>query len=348
MLNIVNINKNFGRFSLKNINLKINDGEYFVILGSSGAGKTVLLEIIAGLISPSDGNIFINDTLIDKFPPEKRGIGLVYQDYNLFPAMNVRENIEFGLKIKKISKKEIERKIKEVSMLLQIGEILESDPSKLSGGEKQRAAIARALVLEPKIMLFDEPLSSLDSPLRESLRKELKKIHLLAKSIFIHVTHDFEEAVFLAEHMALMKEGEILQYGKPEDIMLRPANAFVAGFVGIKNIFNGTLESDISGLKVFRSDKLRLFVESELNGECSVSIPAEDVLLSNDKISSSARNSLEGTIINIAPRGRLKEIIVDIGKDIAVLVTGKSMAELKMTIGKKIWVTLKTSSIHVF
>ncbi|MFH1874516.1 MAG: tungstate ABC transporter ATP-binding protein WtpC [Pseudomonadota bacterium] len=348
MLKLIDINKNLEQFSLKNIDLEISENEYFVILGPSGAGKTVLLEIMAGLYQPTKGEIFAEDQNITNLPPEKRNIGLVYQDYALFPNMNVITNIGFGLKIKKTPKIQIQNKVKNISKLLEIENILERNVQTLSGGEAQRVALARALVLNPKIVLLDEPLSALDAPLREKLRKELKRIRAAFGTTFVQVTHDFEEAVFLADRLAVMKDGEIVQVGKTQEIMLKPANSFIAEFVGVKNIFQGQVKNDSNGLKWFESNGLRIQINTELEGSCYISLPAEEIILSKEKITSSARNCLNGKIVEILPRGRLREVIVDVGQNLATLLTPRSIEEMNLAVGEKIWATFKTSAVHVF
>ncbi|MFH1829186.1 MAG: ABC transporter ATP-binding protein [Pseudomonadota bacterium] len=348
MLKLVNINKRFDRFSLKSVDLEIGENEFFVILGPSGAGKTVLLEVIAGLLHPDDGDIVLQNHSVVKLPPEQRNIGLVYQDNALFPFLNAWENIAFGLRIAKLHKDSISHKVGEISDLLKIEGILDRSVHNLSGGEKQRIALARALVMEPKMVLLDEPLSSLDAPLRERLRKELKRIHSLTNTTFIHVTHDFEEAVFLADRIAVMREGKVVQVGSPDEIMRRPVDDFVAEFVGVKNIFQGNLSSDHNGLKRFENKYLKLQVSTHLDGACNISIPAEDILLSKEKLASSARNCLKGTVVEIMPRGRLKEVIVNVGEKIVALITERSLHEMELSEGAKVWVTFKTSAVHVF
>ena len=348
MLKLVDIRKDVGLFSLSRVNLAVAENEYFVVLGPSGAGKTLLLELIAGLRKPTSGDILFEDKSVLGLPPELRRVGLVYQDYALFPNMNVWENISFGLRIRNVSKEAIAKKVLEISELLQIRDVLERSPQHLSGGEKQRVALARALVLEPGIVLLDEPLSSLDAPLRERLRKELKRLHSLTKTTFIQVTHDFEEAVFLADRIAVMREGKIIQVGSVEEIMCRPADDFVADFVGVKNIFQGALTQDGDGLKWFTCGDLRIQVQTLLRDECQVSIPAEDVLLSNERLASSARNSIRGTVVEILPRGRLKEVVVDVGEKMVALVTQQSIAEMGLAEGSEVWVTFKTSAVHAF
>jgi len=348
MLKLTDICKRFDRFELRSINLDVAENEFFVVLGPSGAGKTLLLELIAGLRTPTHGEIVLDGEPVAELPPERRKVGLVYQDYALFPNMNVWDNISFGLKIRRNPKERIAKKVLEISELLQIKDILERLPVHLSGGEKQRVALARALVVEPSIILLDEPLSSLDPPLRERLQKELKRIHSLTRTTFIQVTHDFEEAVFLADRIAIMREGEIVQVGRADEVMCRPSDDFVADFVGVKNIFQGRLVEDGDGLKWFECGDLRIQVQTKMRDSCQISIPAEDILLSSEKLSSSARNSIRGTVVDILPRGRLKEVVVDVGQRMVALVTQRSLEEMGLAVGGGVWVTFKTSAVHAF
>lgn len=211
MLEIKNIRLELGKFTLNDLELEINLGEYFVILGPSGSGKTVLLETIAGLYTPDKGDILYNKEDIVCLAPEKRDIGFVYQNYELFPHMTVKDNITFGLKIRGTKKNDISKKLKRLVSILKIEHLLERYPKKLSGGEKQRVALARALIISPRILLLDEPLSALDVMIKSELQKEIKNIHNEFKPTIIHVTHDIEEAIFLADRIGIMKDGNILE-----------------------------------------------------------------------------------------------------------------------------------------
>ncbi len=218
MLEIKDIKLKLGRFALNNIDLKINIGEYFVILGPSGAGKTVLLETIAGLYTPDKGYILYNKDDMVLLPPEKRDIGFVYQDYELFPHMTVEDNIIFGLKIRKMDKSIIAEKLYKLVSMLKIEHLLKRYPSKLSGGEKQRVALARAIIISPKILLLDEPLSALDIMIKPTLQQEIKNIHKEFVPTIIHVTHDIGEAIFLADRIGIMNDGNLLKVFEREEI----------------------------------------------------------------------------------------------------------------------------------
>jgi len=236
MLKVEHLHKKLGDFQLRDVNLEINDGEYFVILGPSGAGKSVILDIIAGLIKPDSGGIIYNGRDYNKVPPENREVGFIYQDYLLFPHLNVKENIIFGLKNRKFSKKDIDSKLMDMCRMFSIDHLLYRKPNNLSGGEQQRVAIARALITSPKLVLLDEPLSALDTCTKKRFINILKKLNKETGDIFIHITHDFNEAKYLADKIAVIKEGTVVQIGKPEDIFENPNSKFVAEFVGIEDI----------------------------------------------------------------------------------------------------------------
>ena len=217
---------------LKGLNLEIADGEFLVLLGASGCGKSTLLNCVAGLLEPDDGSVFIGGRNVTWDEPSKRGIGMVFQSYALYPQMTVRGNMSFGLRNAGAPKAEVAARVERAARTLRIENLLERKPAALSGGQRQRAAIGRALVREAEVFLFDEPLSNLDAKLRRDLRVEIKRLHRALKSTMIYVTHDQVEAMTLADRVAVMRDGEILQIGAPGEIYARPDNVFVASFVG--------------------------------------------------------------------------------------------------------------------
>ena len=243
-LKIEDLSKNFGSTEvLKKINLEIDEGNFLVLLGPSGCGKSTLLNIIAGLETINEGNVYIDDYNVSKVEPKDRNIAMVFQSYALYPSMNVRENMIFGLKQAKTSKEKIEEQLKKVSSFLQVDELLNRKPSQLSGGQRQRVAIGRALVREPRIFLFDEPLSNLDAKLRVEMRREIKKLHQTLKTTVVYVTHDQTEAMSLGTNIAIMNHGVIQQNDTPENIYNKPNNTFVADFIGSPsmNLIQGKL-----------------------------------------------------------------------------------------------------------
>jgi len=258
-LKINNINKSFGDTEvLKGINLDIKDGEFLVLLGPSGCGKSTLLNTIAGLEKSNSGEILIDDHVVNNMEPSDRDIALVFQSYALYPAMSVKKNITFGLEQRKTSKEKIAEALANVSNLLQINELLDRKPSQLSGGQRQRVAMGRALVRDPKVFLFDEPLSNLDAKLRVEMRREIKKLHKRLKTTIVYVTHDQTEAMSLGTNIAIMNHGVIQQCDTPKNIYNKPNNAFVAGFIGSPsmNLIQGNLLSanfipkDSSNIKI--------------------------------------------------------------------------------------------------
>ena len=234
-LELRNVNKSYGKGlpdTLKNIELKIDDGEFLILVGPSGCGKSTLMNCIAGLETISGGAILVDDADISGMSPKDRDIAMVFQSYALYPTMSVRDNIAFGLKIRKMSAAAIDEEVARVSKLLQIEHLLGRKPGQLSGGQQQRVAMGRALARRPKIYLFDEPLSNLDAKLRVEMRTEMKLMHQRLKTTTVYVTHDQIEAMTLGDKVAVMKDGIIQQFGTPRQIYNDPANLFVASFIG--------------------------------------------------------------------------------------------------------------------
>lgn len=233
-LSIKNIRKTYanGVEVLKGIDLEIADGEFLILVGGSGCGKSTLLNMIAGLETVSEGDIAIGGRRVNDLPPKDRDIAMVFQSYALYPSMSVRENIAFGLSLRKVPKLEQEATIARVAKLLQIEALLDRRPAQLSGGQRQRVAMGRALAREPQLFLFDEPLSNLDAKLRVEMRSEIKLLHKRLGITTVYVTHDQIEAMTLGDKIAVMKDGVVQQFGTPEEIYERPSNTFVAGFMG--------------------------------------------------------------------------------------------------------------------
>ena len=232
-LTIKNLYKSFGQIqAVKNFSLEIKDGEFVVFVGPSGCGKTTILRMIAGLEELTQGEIYIDDTLVNNVEPRDRAIAMVFQNYALYPHLSVRKNIEFALKIRGHTKDEIEQRVKKVTDLLHIGHLLDRKPKELSGGQRQRVAMGRALARKPKVFLFDEPLSNLDADLRVKIRTEISKLHNDLKITTIYVTHDQIEAMTLANRIVVINDGIIQQIGEPMEVYQNPHNSFVCGFIG--------------------------------------------------------------------------------------------------------------------
>ena len=260
-LKINDINKNFGSTEvLKGINLDINDGDFLVLLGPSGCGKSTLLNTIAGLETSNSGDILIDDYRVNDMEPSDRDIALVFQSYALYPAMTVKKNVTFGLEQRKTPKDKIEESLNRVSSLLKINELLERKPSQLSGGQRQRVAMGRALVRDPKVFLFDEPLSNLDAKLRVEMRREIKKLHQNLKTTVVYVTNDQTEAMSLGTNIAIMNHGVIQQCDTPKNIYNTPSNIFVADFIGSPsmNLIKGKLINQNGELFFSSNDQTKI------------------------------------------------------------------------------------------
>jgi ABC-type Fe3+/spermidine/putrescine transport system ATPase subunit len=242
LLRLENICVSLGEFRLREISLHVKPGTYLALLGPTGTGKTVLLETIAGVHHPSRGHIHIRGQDVTRLAPEKRHLGIVYQDYALFPHLTVFENIAFGLRRKGSPKPKIKQAVEEMAAFLEIGPLLKRRPNRLSGGERQRTALARALVMEPYVLLLDEPLSALDRATSSRIQNELKRIHRQLGVTIIHITHNVTEAFFLADRLAVMKDGQILQEGPPDEVCRRPQSHSVAELMGIENLIAATVE----------------------------------------------------------------------------------------------------------
>jgi len=234
-----------GVYGVKNLNFKIKEGEFFVVVGPSGSGKTTFLRLIAGLERPTSGKILFGDEDITHKNPRERKVAIVFQEYAIYPHLSVYENIAFPLRIRKYSKDYIDRKVREVAKILEIENLLFRKPDTLSGGQRQRVALGRAIVKDAEIFLFDEPLSNLDAKLRISMRIELKELHKRIKKTFIYVTHDQSEAMSMADTICVLKDGEVVQFGRPDEIYNRPKNLFTAKFFGVPqmNILKGKVKN---------------------------------------------------------------------------------------------------------
>ena len=231
-----------GRAALADLDLTVTGGEFVALLGPSGCGKSTALNCVAGLLPLTGGSIWLDDRRIDTVPPERRGFGMVFQNYALFPHLTVRNNVAFGLKMRRAPRAEVRRRVDEALRLVQLTELADRHPGQLSGGQQQRVAIARAIVLEPPLVLMDEPLSNLDAKLRLEMRTEIRRLHQDLHLTTVYVTHDQEEALSLADRLVLLRDGRVQQIGTPEEVYTRPANAFVAGFMGYRNLLALTVQ----------------------------------------------------------------------------------------------------------
>jgi molybdopterin-binding protein len=346
LLELRDISVKLGNFSLKSVNMLVDDGDYFILLGVSGAGKSMVLETVAGLVRPDAGSVFLNNRDITHEKIQKRRVGLVFQDHAVFPHMTVKENIAYSLHGRKLNLSEKKNKIDEIARQTGISEMLGRKPSSLSGGELQRVALARTLIQEPAILLLDEPLASMDTQLRSGLRGLLRKLNRNGQTI-LHVTHDYEEALSLASRISVIHDGEILQTGTPLEVFQQPKSGFVAHFTGAKNFFRVKILKRSDFTVALVNDKVSIHLPGQLEEDQGyIIIQEEDVILSVNRIESSAVNNFEGLVRDIIPTRNGVEVLVDIGIMIYAVITRESMNHLQITEGNTLWISFKASAIR--
>ena len=292
LLELKNIKKSFtpGEDVLDDICLTVARGEFVTLLGSSGCGKTTTLRIVAGLEQTDSGSVWINGQDVTKLPPDKRDVNTVFQNYALFPHMNVAENIGYGLKLRKVPRGEIKKKVAQMLELVQLEGYEKRKPSELSGGQKQRVAIARALVNNPKVLLLDEPLGALDLQLRRAMQIELKHLQKKLGITFIYITHDQEEAINMSDRIAVMRDGRIEQIGTPDEIYNHPKTSYVATFVGNANILHGVAESIQGENAIVKIGNDRVIVKLETSQQDTGDTRAKQYLAAGEKVTLAVRS----------------------------------------------------------
>lgn len=351
MIRIRHLTVQQGNFTLSIPHLDITKGTYFVILGHTGSGKTVLLETIAGLRLLKAGEVWINGENVTLRAPETRKVGYVPQDYVLFPFLNVYENIAFGLKAVNCPCLKVDERVKRYSQLLGISHLLTRGVGVLSGGEKQRVALARALVLSPKVLLLDEPLSNLDLQTGKHLRLELRRIHQELKVTIIHVTHNQSEAEEIADQIAVMSHGKIEQVGRPEDIFFSPGNAAVSDFIGKPNILNcdtckivghGLVEVECGGLHI-------IVPHDEDSPVTRIAIFPRDIYISDMPFPGPSTNRFRGVLTEIKQRVDDVEIVLKVdGQILRSEAPISVLNDMELVIGKEIYLMLKLRRIKIY
>ena len=350
------ISKKFGsQIILKDLTLEIKAGEFHVLLGPSGEGKTTILKIIAGLISPDKGQVIFNNIVMNKIPPQKRKIGFLFQDFALFPHLNVYENIAFPLKTRGIRKTKIKKLVDKYLTLFKLNKHKYKYPHQLSGGEKQKVALARALIFSPKVLLLDEPLSHLDAWQRDELRKELKQIQTSTKITTIYVTHDQSDAIELADKISIIHKGRIEQTGKIEEIFYHPKSKFIASFIGIKNIFKGKVlkYNHKNIVKIYEkclTKELNLIINTynsfEKGQKVYLCIHPENVLIEKQ---AKDENCFRGHIRELINQGPIICAILDInGLKVYSFITKEKQNELKLEKNRSIWVYLPKEHLIIY
>jgi ABC-type sugar transport system ATPase subunit len=349
---VKNLRKVFGDLeAVKGISFNVDEKETLCLLGPSGCGKTTTLRCIAGLEIPTSGEIYINSTLINDLPPQKRGIGLVFQDYAVFPHMTVYDNLAFGLQVRKMEKSKIDSKVKEIARLLDLENVLQRYAKRLSLSEIQRVAIGRAIAVDPEILLLDEPLSNLDARTRERMRTELKEIQMKVGITSVYVTHDQLEAMTLADRIAVMNNGLIEQIGKPSEIYDNPKTLFVARFIGTPSINfidcsfiekNGKAIIDANEFYLDVSDISSIIKEKSTTSELILGCRSEDINIETKKTSP---DSIEVEVKFIENLGA--KSIYHLGiREKRILVKTYIIPGIK--IGSKAWILFNKDKIHLF
>jgi molybdopterin-binding protein len=340
------LSRRWGDFSIRNVSLSIEPGEYYCVLGPTGAGKTLLLELLAGFNRPDDGIIRFDGKDVTDLPPERRDVGFVYQQFMLFPHLNVFDNIAFGMHIRRIPRDEIKERVFKLAGQLGITGILDRDVTSLSGGEQQRISLARALLLRPQLLLLDEPTSSVDPPMREELMDILRQIHRETGVTVIHVTHNRQEAIALANRVTVMNQGAVAQSGKTDEVFRHPESEFVARFLGSENLYRGSAVVD-GELTVISVGSTELYAAGKMTGDVVATIRPEDIILAGKRTTTSARNVLEGRVTELADRGTLVRVTLDCGIPLVVLVTHRSYEDMGLTVGGSVYAYVKAQAIHV-
>ncbi|MBR8701431.1 Spermidine/putrescine import ATP-binding protein PotA [Fusobacterium sp. DD29] len=329
--------------AVTNLNLDIKPGEFICLLGPSGCGKTTILRMLAGFEVPTDGHIYIGDENVEKITPDKRDTAMVFQNYALFPHMNVYDNIAYGLKLQKLDKKEIDERVSKILKLMNMEGFAQRVPSQMSGGQQQRVSLARALVMEPGVLLFDEPLSNLDAKLRLHMRDEIRKIQQEVFITSIYVTHDQAEAMGLADRVIIMKDGKMEQAGSPIEIYQHPVNEFVANFIGRANIFNGKLIEkndfscviDINGVTYDIEQK----VAHNVGDNIKIVVRPESIIV--------GENDFKGKVTKSMFMGAYHEYEITFGDMTVEISVSNPKGKKNYKLGDELTFSLDKNSIHI-
>ncbi|MEM4265222.1 MAG: ATP-binding cassette domain-containing protein [Thermoplasmata archaeon] len=347
MLEVSDLSYDAGSLELREVSFGVARGETLVVLGPTGAGKTVLLELIAGFRTPRSGSILMDGREITDLPPEKRKIGMLYQDYLLFPHLDVFENIAYGLRSRGMRMDELRKKVDDISSRLAIGHLLNRKVRRLSGGEQQRVSLARALVTDPSILLLDEPFSAVDPETKENLMRQLSSALASWDIPVIYVTHDQIEAAEIADTLAVLSNGRIVQIGAPGEVFSSPKSEFVARFLGSMNIYKGRARKS-DGSTIVRISDVSIFSSTDIEGDVHVTIRPEDIIISRKAVESSARNSFWGKVVKISEKGPIIFVTSDFGIEMTASITRQSFIDLDIGIGDDVCFTFKATNVNLF
>jgi molybdate/tungstate transport system ATP-binding protein len=339
MLILKNISKKLGGFQMSDISLEISEGCYYVLLGRSGSGKTQLLELIAGLNNPDSGKVWLDDKDITEQRIQSRSIGLVFQDYAIFPNMTVFGNIAYSLNNGKTDRPTVNEKVKNIARELNISHLLDRDTHFLSGGELQRVALARTLITSPRLLLLDEPMASIDASLKDDIKRLFRRLNKQGLTI-IHVTHDYREAVSLASRVGVIHNGKIIQEGKPDEVFRNPVNKFVARFSGIRNFFRVEFRKDNGKWKAVSEDKLVFnLAENDYPHEGLLLLRSDDITISLEKPTTNSCNCFKGIVKEILPSEYGMELTVDAGEIFYVDISADTYKRQPVCESSQVWIT---------
>ena len=351
-----NVVKQYGAAkAVDNLSIEIQDKEFAVLVGPSGCGKTTALRMIAGLEKISSGEIYIGDKLVNDMAPKDRDIAMVFQSYALYPHMNIRDNMGFGLRIRQMSKAEIDARVQEASDILGLNDLLERKPKELSGGQRQRVAVGRAIVRKPKLFLFDEPLSNLDAKLRVAMRAEISKLHRRLGATIIYVTHDQVEAMTMADRIFIMNKGVLQQSGAPMEVYTKPANRFIAGFIGspAMNFIDATLDVADGGLFINAGDfrvkvpePFRPRLQSYVGRDVVFGVRPEDIAAYEPSAGADNGNTVTTRAEVVETLG--SEIFAHLTCGAHSIVARMGVPESPFRVGETLKVELKMAKTHVF
>lgn len=352
-IKIENVSKHFGEvIAIDNVNISIQQGEFFTLLGPSGCGKTTLLRTLAGFYKQTKGNVYFDEKNMNNVPAHKRNIGMVFQNYAIFPHLTVFENVAYGLKARKVKKDEIERRVTEALDMVELTHLSDRQPSQLSGGQQQRVSLARAVVIHPGLLLMDEPLSNLDAKLRVKMRDDIRELQKSLNITTIYVTHDQEEALAVSDRIAVLNDGKVQQIGKPHEIYLKPSNKFVSSFIGTTNFIEGTASGSqgqsLTNIEI-GNNTLSCRLKRDYQGEVLYSIRPEQVKLYNVEYEDPNANLIEGAIKDTTFLGELVVYQVEIDSGLVISVHEHAIGFLQLrNIGEKVKIDLNPNVAVIF
>jgi ABC-type sugar transport system ATPase subunit len=339
MLRLENINKKLGDFRLSGISIDIPEQEYFVLLGRSGSGKTQLLELIAGLKEPDSGEIWIDNQNVTKKKIQERNVGLVFQDYAIFPNLTVFGNIAYSLHCRKTDKQEIQMRVNRIAEELNISHLLNRFTDNLSGGELQRVALARTLITSPKVLLLDEPMASIDASLKDDIKRIFRQLSKKGLTI-VHVTHDYREAVSLASRVGVIHNGHIIQVGLPEEVFRKPVNKFVARYSGIRNFFRVKFTREEGVCKALCDGSVKFILKEDNYPPDGLMIIRSDAIkIHSSEPTDTSANCFKGVIKEIFPSEYGMEITVDAGERFYVDISADNYILLQVNELSEVWIT---------